>query len=297
MPTILVVDDSPVDRALVGGLLQKDTGWCVQYAADGAEAISALERSPVDLVVTDLMMPKVGGFEVVTAVRNRFPDVPVILMTSHGSEEIAVRALREGAASYVPKRFLAQRLRSTVSQVLAASAHQRRHRRLLGCMTRHRCDFVLHNDYAMLAPLVVYLQEIAAQIGVCDVTERTRIGVAIEEALVNALHHGNLEVTSDLRGVCDDGYYDLIARRCREPLYANRRIFVEAELTRDRAVVVVRDEGRGFDRAAVPDPLDPAGLERTSGRGLLLMRTFMDEVLFNDAGNAVTMIKRRKVEA
>jgi anti-sigma regulatory factor (Ser/Thr protein kinase) len=163
-------------------------------------------------------------------------------------------------------------------------------------MTRHVCGFVLRNDCALLSPLVVYLQETAAQIGVCDVTECTRIGVAIEEALVNALHHGNLEVNSDLRGGHDDLYYDLIARRCREPPYANRRIFVAAELTPDCAVFVVRDEGAGFDRASVPDPLDPAGLERASGRGLLLMRTFMDEVRFNDAGNAVTMTKRRRDE-
>ena len=277
-------------------LLQEGSGWCVQYAADGADAISTLERSPVDLVLTDLVMPNMDGFALVTAVRSRFPGVPVILMTSHGSEEIAVRALREGAASYVPKRLLAQRLRATVGQVLAASDRKRRHWRLVGCMTRHRCVFVLPNDPALLVPLVVYLQEIAAQIGVCAVADCTRIGVAIQEALVNALHHGNLEVNSDLRNGHDELYYDLIVRRCHEPPYANRRIFVEADLTRDCAVFVVRDEGAGFDRTSVPDPLDPAGLERASGRGLLLMRTFMDEVLFNDAGNAVTMTKRRKEE-
>ncbi len=294
MPQILVVDDSPVDRALVGGLLRKDLGCGIRYAADGVEALAALEQSPVDLVVTDLMMPNMDGFALVSAARNRFPGVPVVLMTSHGSEEIAVRALREGAASYVPKRLLAQRLRSTVDQVLAASAHQHRHRRLLGCMTRHRCEFVLHNDCSLLAPLVVYLQEVLAQMGLCSMAECTRAGVAIEEALVNALHHGNLEVASDLRGSHDDLYYATISRRCHEPPYANRRIYLDAELTRDRAVFVIRDEGAGFDRQSVPDPLDPAGLDRPCGRGLLLMRTFMDEVVFNAAGNSVTMTKRRK---
>jgi CheY-like chemotaxis protein/anti-sigma regulatory factor (Ser/Thr protein kinase) len=294
MPTILVVDDSPVDRALVGGLLQKDLSCDVRFATDGVEAMAALEQSPVDLVVTDMMMPNMDGFTLVGNVRSRFPGVPIILMTSHGSEEIAVQALREGAASYVPKRLLAQRLRSTVDQVLAASDHQRHHQRLLSCMTRHHCEFVLRNDCSLLAPLVVYLQEVLAQMGVCDVAECTRAGVAIEEALVNALHHGNLEVASDLRGCHDDVYYDTIARRCCEPPYSDRRIHVEADLTRDRAVFVVRDEGAGFDRQSVPDPLDPSGLDRASGRGLLLMRTFMDEVDFNASGNAVTMTKRRR---
>jgi CheY-like chemotaxis protein/anti-sigma regulatory factor (Ser/Thr protein kinase) len=294
MPTILVVDDSPVDRALVGGLLRKDSAWNIEYAVDGADAISVLERSPVDVVLTDLVMPKMDGFALVAAVRSRFPGVPVILMTSQGNEEIAVRALREGAASYVPKRLLVQRLRATVGQVLAVSVKKRSQQRLLSCMTRYWCGFVLRNEPALLAPLVAYFQEIATQMGICDLGECTRLGVAVEEALVNAMHHGNLEVGSDLRGGHDDVYYDLIARRCREPPYADRRIFVEAELTRDRGVFVVRDEGAGFDRSSVPNPLDADGLERASGRGLLLMRTFMDEVVFNDAGNAVTMVKRRR---
>jgi anti-sigma regulatory factor (Ser/Thr protein kinase) len=56
----------------------------------------------------------------------------------------------------------------------------------------------------------------------------------------------------------------------------------------------VRDEGRGFDPATLPDPLDPAQLETTTGRGLLLIRTFMDEVSFNATGNEITIVKRRK---
>jgi len=56
--------------------------------------------------------------------------------------------------------------------------------------------------------------------------------------------------------------------------------------------VVVRDEGSGFDPAALPDPTAPANLERVSGRGVLLLRTFMDEVIYNELGNAVTLVKR-----
>jgi anti-sigma regulatory factor (Ser/Thr protein kinase) len=55
---------------------------------------------------------------------------------------------------------------------------------------------------------------------------------------------------------------------------------------------VIRDQGPGFDPAQLPDPTDPENLERVSGRGLLLMRTFMDEVTFNKSGNQVTMVKR-----
>jgi anti-sigma regulatory factor (Ser/Thr protein kinase) len=55
----------------------------------------------------------------------------------------------------------------------------------------------------------------------------------------------------------------------------------------------MRDEGPGFDPKELPDPTDPENLLKLSGRGILLMRTFMDDVKFNDRGNEVTMVKRR----
>jgi anti-sigma regulatory factor (Ser/Thr protein kinase) len=125
----------------------------------------------------------------------------------------------------------------------------------------------------------------------------TRIGVALEEALINALYHGNLQVGSELRGENDQAYYALVADRCRETPFRDRRIHVSAKLTRDEAVFVVRDEGAGFDLSKLPDPDDPSALERASGRGLLLMRAFMDDVSYDPTGSVVTLVKRRKTDA
>ena len=67
---------------------------------------------------------------------------------------------------------------------------------------------------------------------------------------------------------------------------------MKAKLCREEAVFVVQDEGPGFDPSSLPDPTEPANLERVSGRGVLLMRTFMDEVSYNQVGNEVTLVKR-----
>jgi anti-sigma regulatory factor (Ser/Thr protein kinase) len=71
---------------------------------------------------------------------------------------------------------------------------------------------------------------------------------------------------------------------------------VTARLTPARAAFVVHDQGPGFDVARLPDPTDPMFLERPSGRGVLLMRTFMDEVRYNATGNRVTLVKCRAAE-
>lgn len=292
MPTILVVDDSAVDRRLVGRLLEQDGDLEVEYAAHGGEALTKIEHTVLDLVVTDLIMPEMDGLQLVATVRSQHPLLPVILMTSKGSEEIAVRALQEGAASYVPKRTLAQNLLKMVRRVLAVSSQERSHIRLMGCMISSDCTFALENDPALFNPLVTYLQEEATRLGVCDQSERTRFGVALEEALANALYHGNLEVGSNLRDEDDEAYYALVEKRRRQAPYRNRRIYVEAKLSREGANVVVRDEGSGFDPSLLPDPTEPANLEKACGRGVLLMRTFMDEVVYNDVGNAVRLTKR-----
>jgi len=90
-----------------------------------------------------------------------------------------------------------------------------------------------------------------------------------------------------------DGYQELIAQRRRQPPYHYWRVQVRARVSRSEAVYGIRDEGPGFDPAALPDPTAPDNLERVSGRGLLLIRSFMDEVSHNAPGNQITMVKRR----
>ena len=293
MTTVLVVDDSAVDRRLVGGLLQQGGDMRVLFAADGLDALATFDREPADIVVSDVMMPEMDGLAFVAAMRVKHPLVPVILMTSLGNEEMAVQALQAGASSYVPKRKLAQQLLDTVRKVVAVSGHQRGQMRLMDCIMRSECTFVLGNDYTLFRPLVTYLQESVTNLGLGDAADRTRLGVALEEALANALFHGNLEVSSALKEENDQAYFALAEERRQTRPYCDRQIFVDARMSRNEAIFVIRDEGIGFDPSSLPDPTDPANLERASGRGILLMRTFMDEVAFGAVGNQVTLIKRR----
>jgi hypothetical protein len=118
--------------------------------------------------------------------------------------------------------------------------------------------------------------------------------MALEEALLNALCHGNLEIGAALQEKGADDLFQLAAGRAKESPYQERRIHVRARLTAEQAEFAIRDEGPGFNPATLPDAADVASLDRAHGRGVMLMRTFMDEVRYNETGNAVTMIKRLK---
>jgi anti-sigma regulatory factor (Ser/Thr protein kinase) len=153
-------------------------------------------------------------------------------------------------------------------------------------------SFVLANDQSEIGPLVEFLALEAIQASACDSMEQMKIGLALEEALVNALYHGNLEIDSDCADTEQICRHDLAQRRIGQQPYCDRRIRVEARFCRNAAVFVVRDEGPGFDPTQLPDPTDEINLSRCSGRGVYLMRSLMDEVMFNEIGNEVTMIRR-----
>lgn len=292
MATILVVDDSPTDRELISSLIQRE-GHTVALARNGEEALERIGLEAPDMVITDLFMPEIGGIELVQRLRESHPRLPAVVVTSRGNEAIATKALKEGAASYVPKRALTTALIEAIDEVLDAVIQGRERRLVLQGLTQYRARFVLESHRELFQPLIGYLQEHLALLGIGDDGELTRIGVALGEAMINAAEHGNLELDAELRETDRAGYLKQGRVRRAEAPYDQRRVFVDVDIGPERASFIVRDEGSGFDPSSLPDPTDPANLLKASGRGVMLMRTFMDEVSFNQEGNQVTLIKRR----
>lgn len=292
MSRVLIVEDAAVDRALALAVLGSEEDLEVETVSSGKEALESIGSDMPDVVVTDLIMPEMTGLDLLEEVKQRFPLLPVIVMTSKGSEEIAVSALQLGAASYVPKSTLASTLADTIESVLSSSVKRHGRASLMKVMVESHSSFVLENDRQLFRPLITYLQDTMSEFGLFDDMQRTRIGVAIEEALNNAAEHGNLELDSALRETDFKGYIEMMQKRCEEDEYRDRRVYVEARFSPSEVVFDIRDDGAGFDPQALPDPLATSA-DSISGRGLTLMRMFMDEVEFNDAGNQVRMTKRR----
>src|SRR5262245_27544375 len=149
MPNVLVVDDSPIDRVLISGVLKKDRRMNVRQAARGADALALLGDELPDVIVSDLQMPEMDGLSLVTAVRIHYPRVPVVLITAHGSEELAVRALEQGASSYVPKSQLAGSLLPAVGQVLDMAQENRSYAALAQAMEYAEFRFRAENDFTV----------------------------------------------------------------------------------------------------------------------------------------------------
>ncbi|MFQ5744499.1 MAG: response regulator [Acidobacteriota bacterium] len=296
MPTILVVDDEPIDREAARRYLLPLDELEVIEAADGIEALGLISAQEPDLVLTDLRMPGMNGLELVAKMQSDFPLTPVILMTSRGNEQIAVRALKVGAASYVPKRDLRHGLLETVEQVLevAESGHSRR--KILRFFCGSETRFELENDPSLVVPIARYFQDGLERLGFGNEAIRTQVSMAIVEALTNAMIHGNLEVDSRLRRTDRAAYTRQIEERRQQDPYTGRRVHLAARASIEEVEYTIADDGPGFHPSAIPDPTDEENLLSASGRGIMLIRTFMDSVEYNDKGNQVVMSKCDNLE-
>jgi CheY-like chemotaxis protein/anti-sigma regulatory factor (Ser/Thr protein kinase) len=293
MAKVLVVDDSPVDRRLASGLLRDLPEVRVESVESGRAALESMQREIPDLALVDILMPEMSGVELVEEIRGQFPQVATVLMTSRGNEDAAIQALLKGAASYVPKRELANELARTIHGVLQSTKRVRSRHRLMSCLSETSCKFLLENDCQLIAPLVGHIQELLSHVCFGDETDRMQVGVALDEALANAVYHGNLEISSQIREKSGKEFHDVVEQRRREPPYCDRRVVVEASISLERVHFSITDEGQGFDPNTLPDPTDAANLENITGRGILLMRTFMDLVTYGPEGKSVTMVKQR----
>ena len=111
-----------------------------------------------------------------------------------------------------------------------------------------------------------YLIKRVEKVGLVN-PESSNLFIALDEAFVNAVKHGNK--------------FD-VAKLVR----------ISADVSPKEARFTVEDEGEGFDISAIPDPLDPENLFKTSGRGVLIIHNVMDEVKYNERGNRVEMVKK-----
>lgn len=293
MKRVLVVDDSVLDREIAAA--QVAEALCEPIKATcGREALDVLANDSIDIVLADLNMPDINGLELVKTVTDRYPLLPIVLMTSSGSEETAVQALQSGAASYIPKRLLHRELKQTLRELGKLATAKRDRKRAIELIKSSESYFEIGYDRDAPAAVMRYLVDSVLAFGLCTERDEVRLGSALCEAIRNAVDHGNLELDSKMRLAGDHSYWDLGDDRKTQEPYRDRKVYISSRLTQQEATFVIRDEGPGYDPTVLPDPMNPENLVKPTGRGLLLMRTFMSEVTTNDRGNELTMVFRPK---
>src|SRR5262245_60760580 len=138
---------------------------------------------------------------------------------------------------------------------------------------------------------VEYLRQRAVLCGACGESRSGKLMLALHEALSNAIVHGNLGLSSELKEQGDSVFAEALAQRVADPHYAERIVDVVVDYDGERCRWIISDQGAGFDVERVLKRLetDDPDILLASGRGILLMRTFLDEVLYECGGRRVIL--------
>jgi two-component system, NtrC family, response regulator AtoC len=120
---ILVVDDDPAVGTILGALLDQ-AGFQATYVESGQAALAELDARAYDVVVTDVRMPGLDGMELLDRVVHQRPDLPVVLLTAHGTISLAVDAMKRGASDYLLKPFDRDEILFVINKALAATEHR-----------------------------------------------------------------------------------------------------------------------------------------------------------------------------
>ncbi|ELP33930.1 response regulator receiver protein [Rhodopirellula baltica SWK14] len=305
MAKILLVEDSATQAVEMTMLLQAANHEVV-HVANGQLGLSHLKEQAPDLVITDLEMPEINGLQLVESMRANFSHIPSILVTSHGSEELAAEALRRGAAGYVPKTRMSDLLNDTIVDVLGVIRSDASYAKLISTLKKNVFVFDLPSDPELISPLVGLLMQVSAGMELLPSIEMVRLGVAVEHSLTNAMLHGNLEIPRDKQPshgqLAREGMInDAMKERLSQEPYKSRVTHVEATASEHAIRIVITDQGPGFDTSNVPQAgeLDASslaasadGVGQADKQGLLLIASFVDQMWFNDEGNQITLVKR-----
>ena len=260
---ILIVDNSDELRVLLEQALEH-LGHDVVATPERAKALSRDDLDSFDLIISDLSDAEVNGQPI-----GDFQRKHLVIPLSQEFKEIAiVKAFKMGAANFLRLPYNRDELREIVEKTLAYKLRYIDDQSLLPHV-HEKIEFELPSDLALMNGVLEYLQERVAKLGLIKL-DRSNLFVALDEAFVNAVKHGNKN----------------------DP---NKLLRITAELSPKEASFTVEDEGEGFDIREIPNPCDPENLFRTSGRGVLLIYNIMDEVEYNAQGNRVKMVKRPEV--
>ena len=298
MPTLLIVDASPENLQFFEKLLESSLGYSILTAANTQAALETLDRQEVDATIVNMGQPEGATLEEIEDIPLLHPLRPLVVLVNQGDDETASRAMLAGAAAFVPYTAVGELLPPMIDRLLIDFSQRRGREQLMESINRQDCTFVIrNNDDAIVSTLVEHLGRCMVSANLCDEDTANFAGLALEEALRNALHHGNLELCSDLREENDEKYQQLLEERRRLSPYRERKLYITVKVDSERASFIIRDEGPGFNLSDVRDATEDEQLEKTSGRGVLLMQAFMDDVRYNETGNEVTLIKRAVAEA
>ena len=284
---VLIVEDNSALRSFMD-IAVRQCGHKTVLARDGEEGFQAFEKDKPDLILSDISMPRHNGLKLLERVRNQDHETIFVVMTGHGSEETARRALELRANNYLCKPVEFPVLRNLLQKYSRLTQRRRASEEVRALVVRRETCIEIPSRMDLVPDVVeMILSELSL---VFPREEILDLQLGLYELIVNAIEHGNLELGFEekqkLLESSPQDWMGVLEKRAGEERYRDRKVHITCRHERGTCEWVIEDEGRGFDPEAVPSCLGE-GVEGLSGRGIFLARMQFDELSFLGRGNRV----------
>ena len=298
MSSILLVEDEHLQLEMMEDYFNME-GYKTFAARSGDEALDVVMNESVDIVVSDMQMPRMNGLELVCRLNEVNPELPIILVTGYGTVETAIEAMKNGAADFLLKPVKLEKLEITVKVNLEKMIDSQKQEELMPFMNGDIFYNLPVSRYHLLGALATKLAKIVTEYGFIESKKRYAIKTVMYEAVSNSMFHGSLGVLSEgLReeDSDDSAFMDEVIRRAESQDFAHKSILVKSAIEKEKLTITILDEGFGFDwLLKLSEADDPENLFRPYGRGLMIIKRLMGEgnFIFNKEGNQLTLLFRK----
>lgn len=291
---ILLVDDEPEILEILSEFL-RIREHTVTTAGNGKQALElVLGDNEYDLVLSDIKMPEMDGLTFLEKVRNADINLPAILISGQGDLESSIRALQLGALDFIVKPVYLKSVEEALEKIENAIAAERESLFAIQHIHQQNLDMAFSSNLAHIRSVISYFNRHTSDICASFELDGNKLAICLQESLSNAIIHGNFGIDSSLKEQDWGAFDDLIKARQENPDFGNKQVRISFSHGPGQLKFAVSDEGNGFDPASLPDPTRPESWMKLSGRGILFIRSYMDEVRWNPVGNMITMIKHLK---
>jgi CheY-like chemotaxis protein len=295
--TILVVDDEAIIRNVVRRKLEQSTPYRVLSADDGQPALELFKTEKVDLVISDLLMPHMNGIDLLRAMKQITPEIPVIIITGYGTLDDAIEAIKLGAEDFIKKPFDMNDVIVTIDKTFSKIEEQADQREIIRHIANESIQLTIPTDFDFLNKVINYIFSHLKARWLVASENLHDVKICLYEALYNALEHGSLEINGDEKSrLLEDGqqvYRKFLTSRLADDRFRERVINVYLNISDAAMEVAIRDQGLGFDFSGQLDTVVSEESFKSCGRGLLLISSLMDEVSFSEGGREIRMKKLR----
>jgi CheY-like chemotaxis protein/anti-sigma regulatory factor (Ser/Thr protein kinase) len=266
---VLLVDDNEDVLNTLSAIL-KELRLTPVAVSDGVEAMKVLNSQKIDLIITDLMMPNMDGFEFIQNARQVNANIPIAVISGFAGGKNVVDALSLGAYNFITKPFTVREIENVIKRGLRLREFSLGTHRLTQGI-KNTTEMELPSFTHLLPSAVLYIVRECQWRGIENENVLANISVCIDELINNALVHGN-----DMDEL--------------------KKIKIKLVFDQKEFSLSIEDEGEGFDYKEILSAFAGRDSGLPTKRGLFIVNYLMDEVSFNEKGNIVTMVKRLKSE-